>query len=247
VKSLRILLLQARGDRATQQEELSEFIRFSGLAAEQFTVLNGFACDDFTPDCIQGFDALFIGGSSDATVLKPDLYPFVPPAMDLILACIEQGIPVLASCFGFQLAVQALGGRVIVDRAAMEMGTYPLYLTPAGVADPLFAGFPNPFWAISGHQERALTLPAGATLLAYSELCPYHAFRLEGKPFYAFQFHPEVDDRDLLARIRRYCDRYQLSTADLENLKQTARPTPYANQLIRRFVAVVLGQRVNCA
>lgn len=247
MKSLRILLLQARGDRATQQEELSEFIRFSGLAAEQFTVLNGFACDDFTPDCIQGFDALFIGGSSDATVLKPDLYPFVPQAMDLILACIEQGIPVLASCFGFQLAVQALGGRVIVDRAAMEMGTYPLYLTPAGVADPLFAGFPNPFWAISGHQERALTLPAGATLLAYSELCPYHAFRLEGKPFYAFQFHPEVDDRDLLARIRRYCDRYQLSTADLENLKQTARPTPYANQLIRRFVAVVLGQRVNCA
>ncbi|BAC08200.1 type 1 glutamine amidotransferase [Thermosynechococcus vestitus] len=247
MKSLRILLLQARGDRVTQQEELAEFIRLSGLAAEQFTVLNGFACDDFTADCIQGFDALFIGGSSDATVLKPDRYRFVPPAMDLILACIEQEIPVLASCFGFQLAVQALGAQVIVDREAMEMGTYPLYLTPAGVTDPLFAGFPNPFLAISGHQERALTLPAGATLLAYSELCPYHAFRLEGKPFYAFQFHPEVDDRDLLARIRRYCDRYQLSTADLEQLKQTARPTPYANQLIRRFVAVVLGQRVNCA
>lgn len=92
-----------------------------------------------------------------------------------------------------------------------------------------------------------MTLPAGATLLAYSELCPYHAFRLEGKPFYAFQFHPEVDDRDLIARISRYCDRYQLGTAELEKLKQTARPTPYANQLIRRFVEVVLGYIPSCA
>ncbi len=237
----RILLLQARGDTVTQEEELQEFVTFSGLGRDQFTVLNGFECPDFDPSCIQGYDALFIGGSSDATVLKPEVYRFVPPAMALILACIEQEIPVLASCFGFQLAVQALGGTVIVDRDRMEMGTYPMYLTPAGEADPLFQGCSNPFLAISGHQERALTLPPEAILLAYSERCPYHAFRLAGKPFYGFQFHPEVNDQDLIARITRYCDRYHIDTCALERLKQSAQPTPHANRLIRRFVEVVLA------
>ncbi|ATS18148.1 aminotransferase [Parathermosynechococcus lividus PCC 6715] len=237
----RILLLQARGDALTQAEELAEFVEFSGLDPSQFTVLNGFECPDFAPSCIQGFDALFIGGSSDATVLKPQVYRFVPPAMALILACIEQDIPVLASCFGFQLAVQALGGEVIVDRDRMEMGTYAMYLTPEGEQDPLFQGCPNPFLAISGHQERALRLPQGAILLAYSERCPYHAFRLAGKPFYGFQFHPEVNDRDLIARITRYCDRYHLDGHALARLKDSAQPTPHANRLIQRFVEVVLG------
>lgn len=86
----------------------------------------------------------------------------MPPAMNLILACIEQDIPVLASCFGFQLAVQALGGKV---RDPMEMGPYAMHLTAVGEQDPLFAGCPNPSLAISGHQERALTLPKAAILL----------------------------------------------------------------------------------
>lgn len=238
--SLRILLLQARQDLPTQQEELGEFSRYSGLRPEQFTILNGFDQAEFSPTVIQGHHALFIGGSSDASVLKPDLYPFVPPAQALILDCLEQRIPVFASCFGFQLAVEALGGRVILDREHMEMGTYPIYLTPNAAADPLCQTLPLEFLAISGHQERALSLPPQAIHLAYSQLCPYHGFTLPGQPFYAFQFHPEVDRTDLIARISRYCDRYFENPDAWQELVHSTQETPIANQLIGAFVDRIL-------
>ncbi len=238
--SLRILLLQARNDAPTQAEELAEFARYSGLAPEQFTVLNGFDQAEFRPTVIHGHDALFIGGSSDASVLKPDLYPFVAPSQALILYCIEHKIPVFASCFGFQLAVEALGGRVILDREHLEMGTYPIYLTPAAQGDLLCQAFPAEFLAISGHQERAAVLPPQALHLAYSELCPYHGFTLPGLPFYAFQFHPEVNRADLIARISRYCDRYFDQPEALLEVARNAQDTPIANQLIAAFVERIL-------
>lgn len=238
--SLRILLLQARNDLATQQEELEEFSRYSGLGIEQFTVLNGFDQADFSSTIIAGHDALFIGGSSDASVLKPELYPFVSPSQALILHCLECRIPVFASCFGFQLAVEALGGQVILDRQNMEMGTYPIYLTPQAQADPLCQTFPAEFLAISGHQERAATLPPQAIHLAYSQNCPYHGFTLPGQPFYAFQFHPEVNRADLIARISRYCDRYFEHPDSLRDLANSAQDTPIANQLIAAFVDRIL-------
>lgn len=235
-ENLKILLLQARNDPTTQGEELAEFIRFSHLKAHQFTVLNGFDCADFAPDVIDGYDALFVGGSSDASVLHPDRYPFVPAAEALLLSCIEWKIPVLASCFGFQIAVQALGGTIILDRPNMEMGTYPISLTPAAQTDPLFRDLPHSFLAVSGHQERALTLPQGVIHLAYSDRCPYHAFRLPNLPFYGFQFHPEVDRQDLITRISRYCDRYFDDPDHLEQMIQNVQETPLSNQLIRHFI-----------
>lgn len=238
--SLRILLLQARHDIPTQQEELAEFVRYSGLRPEQFTVLNGCDQAEFAPTVIQGHQGLFIGGSSDASVLKPDLYPFVAPAQALILHCLEHCIPVFASCFGFQLAVEALGGKVILDRQNMEMGTYPIYLTPQAQADPLCQTFPTEFLAISGHQERAALLPPQAIHLAYSQRCPYHGFTLPGQPFYAFQFHPEVNRADLIARISRYCDRYFEQPESLEDLANSTQDTPIANQLIAAFVDTIL-------
>ncbi|MDG2991831.1 type 1 glutamine amidotransferase [Candidatus Synechococcus calcipolaris G9] len=237
---LRILLLQARNDPTTQAEELAEFIRFSHLNAHQFTVLNGFDCPDFTPNVIDGYDALFVGGSSDASVLHPDRYPFVPAAEALLLSCIERKIPVLASCFGFQIAVQALGGTIILDRPNMEMGTYRISLTPAAQTDPLFQDVPDSFLAVSGHQERALTLPEGVIHLAQSDRCPYHAFRLPNLPFYGFQFHPEVDRQDLIARISRYCDRYFDDPEHLQQMIQKVQETPISNQLIRQFIEKIV-------
>lgn len=237
---LKILLLQARNDPTTQAEELAEFIRFSHLNAHQFTVLNGFDCADFPPQIIEGYDALFVGGSSDASVLHPDRYPFVPAAEALMIYCMDQKIPVLASCFGFQIAVQALGGTIILDRPNMEMGTYPIYLTPAAQTDPLLQELPSSFLAVSGHQERALTLPRSVIHLAFSDRCPYHAFRIANLPFYGFQFHPEVNRQDLISRITRYCDRYFDDPDHLCQMIQNVQETPIANQLIRQFVEKII-------
>lgn len=237
---LKLLLLQIRDDAVTCQEELDEFIRYSQLDAKQFAVLNTFETPTFEATCVEGYDALLVGGSSDASVTQPEQYPFVDDAKRLLVYCLQKSIPVFASCFGFQAAVEALGGQVIVDAATMEMGTYRLHLTEAAATDVLFHDVPVHFWAVSGHKERALSLPEGAVLLAYSELCPYHAFRMEGKPFYGFQFHPEVNAADLALRITRYQNRYLDSAEALAQILQGLQETPIANQLIKKFVDRIL-------
>lgn len=237
---LKLLLLQIRDDAATCQEELNEFVRYSHLDAAQFTVLNVFKTPEFEATCIEGYDALFVGGSSDASVTQPERYPFVKATKRLLLHCLHESLPVFASCFGFQAAIEALGGTVIVDVASMEMGTYPLQLTAAALKDELFHDVPNGFWAVSGHQERALVLPDGAILLASSTLCPYQAFRMAGKPFYAFQFHPEIDPADLRVRLTRYQSRYLESAEALAVILKNLQETPIANQLVKKFVDRIL-------
>ncbi len=237
---LRILLLQIREDTVTRVEELAEFVRYSGLAAHQFTVLDVFKTPEFDPQCVDGYDALFVGGSSDATVTQPDRYPFVEPTKQVLLYCLQQAIPVFASCFGFQAAIAALGGQVIVDKPNMEMGTFPMRLTEAAKTDLLFHDVPDGFWAVCGHKERAVAMPEGAILLAFSELCPFHAFKMVDKPFYGFQFHPEVDPQDLATRITRYQTRYLDGDGHLATVLQNLQDTAIANQLIRKFVERVL-------
>ncbi len=243
-RQLKILLMQIRDDEQTRLEEFAEFVRYGELAPSQIDVLDVFQTPSFTPDCLAGYDALFVGGSSDASVTQPDRYPFVAPAKQLLLACLERRLPVFASCFGFQVAVEALGGKVVEDKANMEMGTYPLWLTEAAAHDRLFHDVPNGFWAVSGHKERAIVMPDNAILLAYSDRCPYHAFKLVDAPFYGFQFHPEVDRDDLSQRITRYQSRYLDSHDSLNQILQTLQDTPIANQLIHKFIDRILLETV---
>ena len=135
--------MQIRNDAVTGAEELQEFVCHSRLQPEQFTTLNVFEQLTFAPSSVDGYDALFVGGSSDASVLKPQLYPFVEPAKALLSYCVDRDVPVFASCFGFQLVVEALGGKVVLDTEQMEMGIYPIRLTAAARTDLLFHDAPD--------------------------------------------------------------------------------------------------------
>ncbi|HEY9827164.1 MAG TPA: type 1 glutamine amidotransferase [Stenomitos sp.] len=237
---LRCLYLQIREDVHTRAEEFQEFVFYSGLEPHQFVTLNVFDTPCFGAEIAAQFDAVFVGGSSDASVLQPLQYPFVEHAKALMAYCVELSIPVFASCFGFQLVVEALGGKVIADPERMEMGVYPMQLSKAAQTDLLFHDIEDGFLAISGHKERALTLPSNTICLASSELCPFHALKVEDKPFYGFQFHPELNPQDLSARIRRYQDRYLKDATHLQQVLDSLQETPQANQLIHKFVDRVL-------
>jgi GMP synthase (glutamine-hydrolysing) len=237
---LQILYLQIRQDSLTRAEELQEFVVYSGLDASQFTILNVFDTPEFKPSCVDNYNALFVGGSSDASVLDPHRYPFVQSAKSLMTYCAAASVPVFASCFGFQLAVEALGGQVIADPAQMEMGVYPMQLSAIAQEDLLLHDIPNPFMAISGHKERALTLPTQTLCLASTERCPYHAFRMIDRPFYGFQFHPELNPQDLALRIQRYKAQYLENDDHLEKILAALCETPESNQLISKFVDRIL-------
>ncbi len=72
---LKVLLLQIRDQPRVRQEELASFVAYSGLHAAQFDVLNVFDEPHFAADAASGYDALFVGGASEASVLEPDKYP----------------------------------------------------------------------------------------------------------------------------------------------------------------------------
>ena len=236
---LKTLLLQIRDSPQVREEELQSFATLSGLARSQIDVLNVFDTPDFPATAADGYDALWVGGASEANVLKPDEFTFIDPCLRLIRHCADTGLPVFASCFGFQLAVLALGGEILNKDADFEMGSLPILLTPHAKTDPLFSDIENEFLAISVHRQYAAALPENCQLLAYTDQC-MHSFRVEGRDFWAFQFHPEVDRDTLVERLTFYKAHYTDGDGQLDRVLSSARETPVANALPRLFVERVL-------
>lgn len=240
-EELKFLLVQIREDPAVKREELASFARYGKVAIQQIHVLDVFKEPHFDISVTDGFDALFVGGASEASVSEPQKYPFVESIKKLMLHVVEQNIPTFASCFGFQAAILAFGGEIFKDAKDFEMGTYPMTLTSNASFDPLFKAIPNHFMAISVHQEKAIELPEGCELLAYTEAC-IHAFRYQKQDFWAFQFHPELDNPCLTERLGAYRDKYTEDAGHFDQVIASLVDTPYSNQLVGNFVDYILSQ-----
>jgi len=238
-RQIRILLLQIRDEILTRQEELDSFARYSDLDVEQFDILNVFDTPEFDQSVLEGYDALYVGGSSEANVLEPDKYPFVEAAQSLLRHCIDIQMPVFASCFGHQLAVQALGGNIVHDEQDFEMGSIPIALDSAAKNDLLYHDVPDGFLAISVHRQRSTEAPSGCIQLAYTEAC-CHSFKVIDAPFWTTQFHPEVSLSILIERLTLFKDKYTDGDDHLQEVLDNAQETPESNNLLKKFVDRVL-------
>lgn len=234
------MLLQSRD--ATDPMRAHEIECFSaslGVAAGGITVIDMLARTP-TRDELRSARAVLMGGSGDYSSLDP--YPWVGRMVEYVREqLIPSGIPTFASCFGLQITTLALGGQMIRDPAHREVGSIDLDAAPAAANDPIFGTLPPSFVGQAGHTDRAVSLPPGATLLASSVKCPVNAFRVEGRPFWACQFHPELDPGSVAKRYMAYMEKYPptdlppgtpLSEAPF--LKKL-RPSPHATRLLQRF------------
>jgi GMP synthase-like glutamine amidotransferase len=152
---------------------------------------------------LDGADALLVFGGP-MNVDEHDPYPWLVPEKAAIREAALGGLPVLGVCLGGQLLARALDAPV-TPGAGREVGLLDVDLTDAGAADPLFAGWPRRAAVVQWHSD-AFAVPAGATLLAASPVCP-QAFRY-GQHAYGLQFHPEVtaDMVDEWADVPAYAD-----------------------------------------
>ncbi|WP_299202347.1 type 1 glutamine amidotransferase [uncultured Amphritea sp.] len=238
-EQLKILLLQIRDGEQVRREEHHSFAEYCGVSPRQIEILNVFDTPDFPVTVADEYDALLVGGASEADVLQPDQYAFIRGCQALIRHCGETGKPVFASCFGFQLAILALGGEVLHKDTGFEIGAIPITLAATAANDLLYHDTPDQFAAVSVHRQYAEKLPPGCRLLAYTDQC-VHSFKLEGKPFWAFQFHPEVDKATLIERLTFYKSHYTEGDGQLEQVLNSAVDTPESNILVRKFVDRVL-------
>jgi GMP synthase (glutamine-hydrolysing) len=95
---------------------------------------------------------------------------------------------VLGICYGMQLLVHELGGRV--EQADVgEFGRSELTIAEPGA---LFAGMPKQQTCWMSHRDTVFEAPPGFTALASSTASPVAAVEDRERSIYGIQFHPEV-------------------------------------------------------
>ncbi len=100
----------------------------------------------------------------------------------------ELGIPVLGLCYGAQLMMHVLGGKV--EKAPVQ--EYGKTEVAVNTESPLFTGVhPNTVCWMS-HFDYISRVAPGFTVTAHTADCPVAAAENQDKGLYIIQFHPEV-------------------------------------------------------
>jgi GMP synthase (glutamine-hydrolysing) len=149
--------------------------------------------DPLPPTLADHAGAIVFGGPMSAN----DDEDFVRREIDWLAVPLAEQAPFLGICLGAQMLARHLGARVgRREDGLVEIGYYPLHPTSAGSELCLW-----PEKVYQWHGE-GFEIPAGAELLATSELFPNQAFRY-GSSAFAFQFHIELT----LAMMHRWTTR----------------------------------------
>jgi GMP synthase (glutamine-hydrolysing) len=183
--------------------------------------------------------AVFFGGSGAYAVT--DTAPWIREALDFFLLVVDQKVPSYASCFAFQGLALAMGGEISHEPEYAEMGIIPVELTEAAKSDVLFEGLPDTVMVASGHNDHVSRLPAGVTRFAVGDLVGNQAFKVDGAPFWASQFHPELTRADLLVRWNFYRDIFTTDPVEIAKTDATleASPeTPESNSLLAKLLSL---------
>ncbi len=106
-------------------------------------------------------------------------------------------VPILGICYGAQLLAQQFGGEVNPSQSR-EYGRAILHVD---CPSPLFEGVARSSQVWMSHGDTITALPQGGKVIASTDDVEFAAYRFEGEPTYAVQFHPEVYHTDEGARI----------------------------------------------
>ena len=128
-------------------------------------------------------DAWIITGASESVY---DDLDWIVELELVIKQAIEVEKPILGICFGHQLLVQGMGGKVEKNSKGWDLGSYPMVEM---VDHHLFNNINTNDYFYNSHQDIVVDLPNGCIALAHNKM-GNQAFRY-GKRIYGVQFHPE--------------------------------------------------------
>src|SRR5437588_1806003 len=113
---------------------------------------------------------------------------YAPGAPRLDRGLLELGVPLMGICYGMQLLMHELGGRV--EQADVgEFGRSDLRVLEPGL---LLRGMPREQTCWMSHRDTVYAPPDGFTTLASSSASPVAAVEDSERGIYGIQFHPEV-------------------------------------------------------
>ena len=188
-------------------------------------------------NCKQLLGLVILGGPMNVDEVQKN--PFLADEFQWIRQAIDAGIPLLGICLGSQMLAKAMGARVYPN-GIKEIGWYPLELTSAGVADPLFAGC-NPKLTVFQWHGDTFDLPPGAVHLAQSPLCRTQAFRI-GPAAYGLQFHIEMTAEMIEDWLTESGNCRELAGLDYIDPRAIRQKTPQELPALQKLAAKVLGR-----
>ncbi len=146
---------------------------------------------DPLPEELGGTDMLIIMGGPQSPATTREECPWFDAQAEkaLISRAIEAGKTVIGVCLGSQLIGEALGAA-FCHSPEKEIGKFPVRLTDAGKANPLFEGFGSVLNVGHWHNDMPGLTPQ-AKVLAYSEGCPRQIVQYSER-VYGFQCHMEL-------------------------------------------------------
>ena len=115
-------------------------------------------------------------------------------------AAFNMGVPILGICYGQQVMMHQLGGRVESGHGTAEFGR--AYVTPKGslnILDGWFAGGDEQVWM--SHGDHVSEIAPGFEVYGTSPNAPYAITADTSRNFFAVQFHPEVHHTPNGARL----------------------------------------------
>ncbi|MEQ9362761.1 MAG: type 1 glutamine amidotransferase [Leptospirales bacterium] len=160
--------------------------------------------DDFLPrqTALTDFDSLLWTGSS---LNIYDGTPAVLRQIALAKATFEARVPAFGSCWALHIATAAAGGECRLNPRGREFGvTRKVALTREGQKHPLFKDKPISFDAFTSHFDEVYRLPSDSLVLATNSATAIQAacIRSNQTDFWAVQYHPEYDLREIAALTR---------------------------------------------
>ena len=168
---------------------LGELLREAGYQVQVIEAFRGAAL----PEDLGEKDVLIVmGGPMGVADIGKPATPWLAPVVDLLRARLAKDWPNIGVCLGMQLIAHAAGAKVVPmtdtsGRRLREVGWGRLDFVGT---DAITRGLPASIEVLHWHGD-GCDLPAGASLLASTAVCPVQMFRL-GRSF-GMQFHPEID------------------------------------------------------
>ena len=113
---------------------------------------------------------------------------YLPDAPSCPREIFELGVPVLGICYGSQLMMHLLGGKV--EKAPVR--EYGKIEVTVDRSSKLFDGVSEKTICWMSHNDYISSLAPGFSVSAHTDNCPYAAMEDAKRQLYATQFHPEV-------------------------------------------------------